>query len=142
MNQIIIIPNKNNKKIYFFKIELWLSVFVTLICIICIFYFNINNDNYANGLLSSYSISRLYSNNNQVVTIALDDSPYVFGTIEIPKLKINYPILSTFNDELLNKSICRFYGTNPNEVGNLCLAGHNYNNNKFFSNLDELQIRR
>ena len=41
---------------------------------------------------------------------------------------------------MLDKSICKFYGPNPNEIGNLCIAGHNYNNNSFFSNLNKLKI--
>lgn len=28
----------------------------------------------------------------------------------------------------------------PNEVGNLCIAGHNYNSYKFFSKLKDLKI--
>lgn len=28
----------------------------------------------------------------------------------------------------------------PNEVGNLCIAGHNYIDNKFFSKLNELSV--
>ena len=28
----------------------------------------------------------------------------------------------------------------PNEVGNLCIAGHNYIDNKFFSRLNELSV--
>ena len=31
-------------------------------------------------------------------------------------------------------------GSNVNHVGNLCIVGHNYKNNKFFSKLNELQI--
>ena len=28
----------------------------------------------------------------------------------------------------------------PNEIGNLCIVGHNYIDNRFFSRLNELQI--
>lgn len=140
MNQILIIPKASKRSIFLLKAELYLSVFITLICLIFIFYFSFNDDNYASGLLNSYSISKLYGE-DKVLTIALDESPYIIGSIQISKLNINYPIFSTYNDELLSKSICRFYGSNPNEVGNLCLAGHNYNNNKFFSNLNRLEIR-
>jgi sortase A len=62
------------------------------------------------------------------------------GTISIPKINVNYPILSKTTDELLKISICKFHGANPNEVGNLCLVGHNYRNNKFFSKLSTLEI--
>lgn len=53
---------------------------------------------------------------------------------------ITYPIISDFSDELLALSICRFYGPLDSSYGNLCLAGHNYNNNVFFSKLHNLKI--
>ena len=55
------------------------------------------------------------------------------GTINIPSINVNYPILSETSDSLLKVSVCKFWGPNPNEVGNLCIAGHNYRNSRFFS---------
>ena len=55
------------------------------------------------------------------------------GTISIPKIKVNYPILAETSVELLKVAPCKFYGPNPNEVGNLCIAGHNYKTDQFFS---------
>lgn len=65
---------------------------------------------------------------------------YTIGVINIPSINVNYPILSTYTDELLKIAPCRFYGPNPNEVGNLCIAGHNYKNSKFFSKVPNLQL--
>ena len=60
--------------------------------------------------------------------------------IKIDKIDLNYPILSESNDELLRISLCRFIGPMPNKVGNLCIAGHNYIDNRFFGRLYELNI--
>lgn len=68
-----------------------------------------------------------------------DSNFSVIGIVEIPKINISYPILSNINDELLKIAPCRFYGPLPNEIGNLCIAGHNYKNSKFFSRLKELE---
>jgi len=71
---------------------------------------------------------------------------YTIGVINIPSIDVNYPILSTYSDALLKIAPCKFHGPNPNEVGNLCIAGHNYKNTKFFSKVptlvvgDEIQI--
>ena len=35
---------------------------------------------------------------------------------------------------------CRFHGDLPPDYSNLCIAGHNYDNDKFFSNLSDLTI--
>ena len=64
----------------------------------------------------------------------------IIGRITIPKIGVDYPIFSETTDQLLKISICKFHGGNPNEVGNLCLAGHNYRNSKFFSKVDTLVI--
>ena len=61
--------------------------------------------------------------------------------IEIPKIDIYYPIISESNDELLKIAPCRISGPIPNGDGNLCIAGHNYDNYKFFSKLSNLSNR-
>jgi LPXTG-site transpeptidase (sortase) family protein len=62
------------------------------------------------------------------------------GTINIPSIEVNYPILSETSDDLLKVSVCKFWGSDPNEVGNLCIAGHNYRNSKFFSKVLKLVV--
>ena len=63
----------------------------------------------------------------------------VIGTLNIPSLDINYPILSTTSTELLKVSLNKYWGANPNEVGNMVVIGHNYKNNKFFSKLPSIE---
>lgn len=65
---------------------------------------------------------------------------YTMATINIPSIDCTYPILDRSTDELLKISPCKFWGANPNEVGNFCIVGHNYRNNKFFSHVPELSI--
>jgi len=64
---------------------------------------------------------------------------YSIGVVNIPSISVNYPILSTYSDALLKIAPCKFHGPNPNEVGNLCIAGHNYRNSKFFSKVPKLE---
>ena len=63
---------------------------------------------------------------------------YTIGIISIPKLRLEYPILNTATTELLKIAPCYFWGASPNEIGNLCIAGHNYRNTKFFSKVPSL----
>ena len=62
------------------------------------------------------------------------------GSINIPSINVNYPILSETTDDLLKVSVCRFWGGYPNEIGNLCIAGHNYRNKRFFSKVKNLNV--
>ena len=78
------------------------------------------------------------------VTVASDGTEYyTIGVINIPKINVNYPILSTESeniDAILKISPCKFWGANPNEVGNLCIVGHNYRNSMFFSKVPKLEL--
>ena len=61
---------------------------------------------------------------------------YTIGQINIPKVSINYPIISETSEKLMKIGITKYWGCNPNEVGNMCVVGHNYRNDgKFFSKL-------
>ena len=74
-------------------------------------------------------------------TYKVDGKTYeMVGSISIPSINVNYPILSETSDSLLKVSVCKFWGSNPNEVGNLCIAGHNYRNKRFFSKVPTLSV--
>lgn len=62
------------------------------------------------------------------------------AVINIPKINVNYPVLSSTSDALLKISPCKFWGPEPNEVGNFCIVGHNYRNSKFFSKVPTLEV--
>lgn len=150
MNQIlysehknIININKNKKKK--FKFLLYLSV-ISIFCITSYFlyssYVTKKKEEVSKNLLNNFNLERLYFKNQEYITVELNGSGsfFVVGVIEIPKINIKYPILSDVNDELLKIAPCRFYGPYPNEQGNMCIAGHNYDDDRFFSNLFKLDI--
>lgn len=66
------------------------------------------------------------------------------ATINIPKIKVTYPIIDGPTDspeeteDLLKISPTKFWGPEPNEVGNFCIVGHNYRNSRFFSKVPTL----
>ena len=62
----------------------------------------------------------------------------VIGTISIPKIKIEYPILDKPTSDASKLAIVYLSGPGINKVGNTVLQGHNYNNQLFFSNLSKL----
>lgn len=66
----------------------------------------------------------------------------MLGYIEIPSIKIKYPILEKETVASLEKSVAVRYPNSPelNTVGNIVIAGHNYRNGMFFSNLKNVAI--
>ena len=105
-----------------------------------------NNSINSSGSNSDISSSSSNSSNNSSKHLtgtytAPNGQKYVtVGAINIPSIDVNYPILSETSDKLLKVSVCKFWGCNPNEVGNLCIAGHNYRNSKFFSKVLKLTV--
>lgn len=57
------------------------------------------------------------------------------GIIEIPKINLYYPVFSDLTEDLLKIAPCKFYGDSPDVNGNICIAGHNYDNDLFFSKI-------
>lgn len=151
MNQILYnkIENKSKKNKTYKKKTLKLQFLVSIVLfflVIIIYFYNIQIRNSkeitSKQIANNYNISRLYNNGNYGSNTYTQNGQTftVIGMIEIPKINIYYPIISESNDELLKISPCRVSGPLPNENGNLCIAGHNYDNYKFFSKVSDLRI--
>ncbi len=141
----------SNNKISFFKLnkyplQFFISLILAVISLFVLFYhFYKKNEQekISKQLLKNYTLTTLYQDDEfteaQIEnTSTIIENPFVIGMLCIDKINLNYPILSESNKELLKISLCRFAGPMPNEVGNLCIAGHNYVDNRFFSKLKQL----
>ena len=63
----------------------------------------------------------------------------VVGTMKIPSLNIEYPILEQNSAGALNVALILLYPKdNLNKPGNSVIQGHNYRNGMFFSNLKKI----
>lgn len=66
------------------------------------------------------------------------------ASINIPKINVQYTILEGTTgtlqetESLIKMSPAKFWGPEPNQVGNFCIVGHNYRNTKFFSKVPNL----
>lgn len=59
--------------------------------------------------------------------------------LKIPKIGLDYKVLSATSPDLLFVSLNKFFGPSPNQIGNYCIAGHYYSSNKMFGYLHKLQ---
>ena len=64
----------------------------------------------------------------------------VIAKLEIPKINLETYVISEYSNQALGVSVTKFYGGNPNEVGNFCIAGHNYITQNMFHDLKKLSI--
>lgn len=64
----------------------------------------------------------------------------VIAKLEIPKIHLETEVLKNYSDEALKISVTKFYKGNPNQIGNFCIAGHNYITSNMFHYLKDLEI--
>ncbi|MBP3255782.1 MAG: sortase [Clostridia bacterium] len=148
MNQILFISNYQKRIQLKMKIIFFVFIFLSFL-LISFFLFlkfkSVKKNKYSQELTNSYKIATLYKNYDAKFTSNQNNNfekrnTFVIGLIEIPKINLIYPILSNISDELLEISVCHFYGPLPNEIGNMCIAGHNYSDNRIFGKLYLMEL--
>ena len=138
MNQIIVDKKTEIKKKCFFEMQLMVSVFIIVI-LITVMIINYNKD----GNLEN--ISKTIEQNIRLADIYKTDENMIdklyFGKIIINKINLEYVVFDEYSEELLKIAPCKFYGENLGEEGNICIAAHNYNDNRFFGRIAELNLK-
>lgn len=120
---------KKKPRKYFFLIQF---IAYTTIVVSSIFYYMYyqydknKNERLSKQIVDNFNITNLYENNSNSYQANLvstqqnyekDDTKFtVLGLIEIKSINLHYPIISTFDMELLKIAPCKFFGPNPNET--------------------------
>lgn len=65
----------------------------------------------------------------------------VLAKLEIPKINLETYVLEEHSETSLKVSVTKFWGANPNEIGNFCIAGHNFKNKNMFHDLKNLKVK-
>ena len=137
MNQILVTKiNKKYKKI--FKFQFVFSIIIIFILILYIVFTNIKEkelENISSILNKNIELSKIYNIEKQ----GIKEKTY-FGKIIIEKINLEYLVFNNFSEELLKIAPCKFYGGEIGSSGNICIAGHNYNDKRFFGKLNKLEI--
>ena len=133
--------SKEKKKIEISNILLLILVIIAIILIVTI------GKIISNRNQNDENLKQIISQVNENIQTNTDgEIPYieyqgyqVIGLIQISKINLEYPILIETTKDSLTKSITRFGNGKVNEVGNLCLAGHDYINNSMFGGINKLE---
>lgn len=134
MNQILIQKENNPvkeetitiKKKNKFRFIFVLSILFLFLLLIYIFYQNyqiMQQNNFSQKMVDRFEISRIYSDNatendsSSLLEYSENDGDFdIIGIIKIEKLNLNYPILSTYSNDLLKIAPCRISGPLPNQT--------------------------
>lgn len=126
-----------NKKIFLYKTLLFILIIFAITVSILIAKKYIGNAINEEKNIEIVEEIKKHEQTKQPITI---ENNTIIGIINVPKINLEYPILSTTTKENMKTSITRFSGGNVNESGNLALAGHNNYDNTMFGKIDELVI--
>lgn len=148
--------SKNNLKRYIINILL-ISIIVSIV--IWIIIENCQENQLETDKYNAQAISTVQENNiqisqkndkgNTVKTVKQYPKEEILQTykgynvcakLEIPSIKLETYVLSKYSKYALEISVTKFWGVNPNQEGNFCVAGHNYMNSNMFNNLKKVKI--
>lgn len=139
MNQILYDKRKYIKRNYIFRFQFIISIILAIIAIALIFSIYSEEEsleNISRSIDKNVKLSGIYN-----ITKVDQAKELYFGRIIIDKINLEYSIFNIYNEELLKISPCKFYGNNMDEKDNICIAAHNYNDERFFGRIDELNIK-
>lgn len=63
----------------------------------------------------------------------------VIAKLEIPKINLETNVLKNYTTEGMKVCSSKFFGPEPNEIGNFCIAGHNSRKENMFNHLIDLE---
>ncbi len=81
----------------------------------------------------------------QVIPVEIETVPEtymdyeVIAKLEIPKINLETNVLKDYTTDGMKVCSSKFFGPEPNEIGNFCIAGHNYNEENMFNHLINLE---
>ena len=143
--------NKNRRKSKYL-------LFILILCTLFFILFNIQTEeNNKNGTTIEKLNSKLYQNyqsenletqqsttNKENVEKEHIESEFkgykVCAKLNIPIINLETYVLEEYSKQALLTSVTKFYGEEPNKVGNFCIAGHNYGPTNMFQNIKKLKV--
>lgn len=168
VNKKVYVTPKLKRKKLFYKIQFVLSVLAVIVLIsyyIYTVYTQLKGEAESQEIMNDF-VDLTVAEDDDILVVALNDNateipkepPKILdefnkvyttenGTeyridsiLNIPSLEIRYPVISESTNELLKISLNKFWGGEPNAVGNYCIVGHNYDGKDiFFGKLHKLQ---
>lgn len=101
------------------------------------------NEEIQNNILKNQEKSKENQHKEEITNIEIPKEYKGFSVIaklKIPKINLETYVLENYSVQALSVSVTKFYGGEPNEIGNFCISGHNYIVKNMFHNLKNLEI--
>lgn len=98
--------------------------------------------NAPNNLLKNNANIEKMNNDNEVQIekiVATYKGYNVSAKLTIPKIDLETYVFEDYDEEAMWLCPTKYFGPEPNEAGNYCIAAHNYNKENMFNHIIELE---
>ena len=94
-------------------------------------------------IFGAFRVIKKFNDNKKIQTSSEEENIFessydILGKIMIDKIHVEQNIFDTTDEKALEEGVIKLYGNGLNQIGNLCIAGHNQSG--IFQELDELEI--
>lgn len=137
------LKDKNKVKYLFSFILLIFLMWTFYLLTINIYFEMIKLDNKEKQIfVERLNTNKIVSNEKETKYIREIAGYNVIAILEIPEIDIMVEVLEEYSEKALKISVTKFFGPEPNEVGNFCISGHNYkiSGSSMFSELKKIKI--
>lgn len=133
--------------------KIFINLFLISIMLAVLVYFL--NENKKENIIKNENIkllmyeSNLYKAKEEIVKVEKYSKEKIADTYKgykvcaklvIPAISLETNVLENFSEDALKVSVVKFWGADPNQKGNFCIAGHNFRNKNMFKKLKNLKI--
>lgn len=132
MNQILVY--KKNKSEY--KVVFIIQFYISFILIICLFFYWLNLNKKES---KEQNITNLVNSNAKLSSVFNINNENYFCELIINKINMRYFVYNHYSEDLLKILPCKYGNGELGKNGNICILGHNYFNDRFFSNINKLE---
>lgn len=96
---------------------------------------------FPSNIIESTNVIEIKENKeDEAISLPKSYKGYIVDSkLEIPKIKLNTYVFEEYDEEAMWICPTKYYGPEPNEVGNYCIAAHNYNKQNMFDNIIKLE---
>ncbi len=96
-----------------------------------------------NEQINNTNLENIKSTNDNKIKIEKIMSNYkgydVSAKLTIPKIDLDTYVFEDYDEEAMWICPTKYFGPEPNEIGNYCIAAHNYNKENMFNHIIELE---
>ena len=125
----------------FFQLVIILAISILVGNVAYGMYKEFSLNTYPSNIIESTNVIEIKENKeDEAISLPKSYKGYtVDSKLEIPKIKLNTYVFEEYDEEAMWICPTKYYGSEPNEVGNYCIAAHNYNKQNMFDNIIKLE---